>query len=212
MRDRVTHTADITREVRSVTAPDYLPIAVATVEADHLRVASTGGEETTYVTGLIKTATRLAEKHTGRDLQLQRRELLLAGFPAGPIRLPHPPVRAIVSIVYLDDDGVEQTLATSAYALRSNGRDVNREGWVEPVYGTTWPTARPHLGAVTVTYDTGYSDGASPEAAAIPDDILHGILLVIGELYKQRSESVHAFNQNPALIRARQLWDGYRIY
>lgn len=202
----------VTREVQIVTAPDYLPVTTSFVADDFLRVASTGGEETDFLTSLIKTVTRQAEKHTGRDLQLQRRALLLDGFPCGPIRLPHPPVRAIVSITYIDEDGVEQTLSAGAYALRSTGRDVNREGWVEPVYGTTWPTSRRHLGAVTVTYDTGYSDGASPEAAAIPTDIIHGMLLMIGELYKQRSESVHAFNQNPSIIRARQFWDRYRIY
>ena len=104
------------------------------------------------------------------------------------------------------------TLSASAYVLSVKGRDTNKQGLVTPVYNTCWPQARCEVGAVVVTYDAGYVDEASPTQAQIPEDIQQGQLIVIGELYKQRSESVHAGNQNPALIRARDLWMPYRVY
>jgi hypothetical protein len=52
----------------------------------------------------------------------------------------------------------------------------------------------------------------SPAEPSIPEDILHGQLLVIGEMYKLRSLSVHAFNQAPAVLQARNLWNAYRVY
>jgi uncharacterized phiE125 gp8 family phage protein len=195
-----------------VTPPTALVIAVADVRDDHLRAAN-GDAEDSYVERLIRSGTRMAERETQRSLLLQTIELALEGFPGGgEIRLPRPPIVVVDSITYTDPDGAEQTLDEDLYVLRETGRDLNREGLIERAYDTTWPETRCHPGAVVVTYQAGYVTSGSPQDADVPDDIVHGVQLVVGEFYKQRSESVHTMNQNPALIRARDLWRGYTVY
>lgn len=194
-----------------VTAP-ALPLDASEVLTDHLRSADPSAEYE-YVSGLIATAYRMAERRTRRALMPQTWALLLEGFPGGALRLPRPPLLEVVSIEYIDDAGAEQTLATSAYQVRQPTGPYARYGEIWPAVDSTWPSTQAgRIDAVTVTYRCGYTDGGSPEAPAVPQDILHGMLLVIGELYKQRSESVHAINQNPALIRARSLWDQYAVF
>lgn len=202
------------RELRVVTPPAWgTSLDLTFVRDKHLRTAN-GSDEDEFIDSAIRTSERMAEKTTRRSHLPQTLALVLDRFPYGfaGIRLPRPPVVSIVSIVYVALDGTETTLDASAYALRVTGRDSNVEGLVVPVYNTCWPQARCEVGAVVVTYDTGYVDAASPSQAEIPEDIQQGQLLVIGELYKQRSESVHAHNQASALIRARDLWLLHRVF
>lgn len=202
------------RELRVVTPPEWgSSLDLAFVRDKHLRGAN-GSDEDTFIDGTIRTSERMAERITRRSHLPRTLALVLDRFPYGfqGIRLPRPPVVSIVSIVYVALDGTETTLDADAYDLRVTGRDTNVQGLVVPIYNTCWPQARCQVGAVVVTYDAGYVDTASPAQAEIPDDILQGQLLAIGELYKQRSESVHAHNQNPALIRAKDLWMPYRVY
>lgn len=189
-------------DVPTVHADDF-----AFVRDEHLR-SPNGTEEDAYVHRLIATATLLAQRGTQRAVVPQTLELVMDAFPASGIELPCPPLRSVTSITYLDPDGVTQTLGGSPLpfnVVAPVGPHALR-AIVFPFYGETWPDVRRQPGAVRVRYEAGYDIGD------LPEDIRHGMLLVIGELYKQRSESVHAFAQNPALIRARDLWQAYRIY
>jgi hypothetical protein len=78
------------------------------------------------------------------------------------------------------------------------------KGSIAPLYDEVWPTTRAVPDAVRVEFVCGYT--------TVPEDIDHGRLVMMGEMYKQRSLSVHAMNQNPALIHARDIWLNYRAY
>jgi hypothetical protein len=78
------------------------------------------------------------------------------------------------------------------------------KGSITPLYDEVWPTTRAVPDAVRVEFVCGYT--------TVPEDIDHGRLVMMGEMYKQRSLSVHAMNQNPALIQARDIWLNYRAY
>lgn len=177
------------------------------VRDQHLR-SPNGTLEDTYIEGLIKTAYRMAERTTRRALAPQTWALVLDRFPCGEIVLPRAPLLVVDSVAYVDLNGEAQELGGSpaAYQVVAPSGPQAGRGRIRPAYGTSWPSTRAIAEAVTATFQAGYEDGT------VPEDITHGMLLVIGELYKQRSESVHAFNQNPALIRARDLWMGYRVY
>ncbi len=95
------------------------------------------------------------------------------------IYLDHSPVVSVDSLQYIDQDGVTQTLASSAYKLDS----VTAPARLVPAYGTTWPTTRNEINAVSVTYTCGF--GA---AAAVPETIKRWMLLRIGALYENREE------------------------
>jgi uncharacterized phiE125 gp8 family phage protein len=184
------------------------PLVAATVLSDHLR-SPNGTAETDYVTALIKVARRMAERTTRRALMRQTWRLVLDRFPVGlcPMVIPRPPLVGIERIEYLDVDGVTQEWGGSPapYDVSAPIGPAATPARVRPVYGTCWPVARCQMDAVTVTFTAGYPENQ------IPEDILHGMLLVIAELYKQRSLSVHAPNQNKALIQAENLWAAYRI-
>lgn len=198
---------DIPVHLELITPPTSEPLELDFVRDQHLRVAN-GSEEDWYLEQLIKAARRAGERITRRAFYPQTWAYVLDAFPAYEIVLPRPPLRSVTSITYLDEDGVEQTLAgsPSGYVVTTPSGPYAKYGRIRPAYDETWPATRNQIGAVTVTFEAGYDVGD------VPEDILQGMLLTVGEFYKQRSESVHAFNQNPALIRARDLWLGYRCY
>jgi uncharacterized phiE125 gp8 family phage protein len=188
-----------------VTPPDGLLLEIEMVRDDHLRSAN-GDLEDDYIERLIRTAGVEAERFTKRAFLTQTFALVLDGF-VNPIVLPRPPLQAVTSITYLDADGVTQTLqgSPSLYQVSAPVGPTSRRGRIRPIYGTVWPTTRVQMDAVRVEFVAGYGDGED-----VPFPILEGMLLMIGEMYKQRSESVHTF-QNPALLRARDLWKPYRV-
>lgn len=196
-----------------VTKPTPLSVLnLAYVRDQHLR-SPNGNLEDEKIAKLIETAYRRAERVTQRALAPQTWTLNLDRFPlCGEIVLPKPPLISVESIVYVDDDGVEQTWSDALYTVVAPSGPYAAKGRILPAYDESWPTTRCVPNAVQVTFRCGYSDGGSPEHHEIPEDIQHGMLLVIGELYKQTSESVHAFNQNPAMIRSRDLFMDYRAY
>jgi len=199
--------------------PTQEPVTVAVVRDDHLK-SPNGSLEDAYIARLILVARRMAERTTRRALMPQAGSVVLDRFPSGEIVLPWPPLQRVESITYVDTAGVEQTLAAEAYQVSAPQGPTAPRGRIWPAYGTTWPSTRSQMDAVVVSFDMGYplTDPGSPPSSppeepqpTTPDDIVHGMLLVIGELYKQRSESVHT-TQTPAVIRARDLWMSYRVY
>lgn len=198
-----------------VTAHDWDddPLSLAFVRDDHLRVTN-GTAEDDYIESLMRTSYREAEATTWRALLPQTWKLSLSKFPCLYIQLPMPPCIEVESITYTDVDGVEQAWDGSPLpydvVIPSGPKAKKAEIW--PAYGEEWPTTRVQPRAVEITFRAGYVTVGSPETPDIPEDITHGRLLMIGELYKQRSDSVHAFNQNPAIIRSRDLWLRYRAY
>lgn len=198
------------------TAPDPNddPLTLAYVRDDHLRTANGEGVEDDYIQRLMTTSLRMGERGTQRSLFPTGWVLVADRFPCWEFVLPRPPLLSVPQIVYVDPDGVEQTLTGSPaqFEVEAPRGPKAPRGRIWPLYGETWPTTRSQPNAVRVHFTGGYPLVGSPAVADVPEDITHGRLLVISELYKQRSESVHAYKQTPALIRAQALWDGYKAY
>ena len=205
---------DLRWHLELVTAPTTEPLTLANVRDNHLRVTN-GTAEDDYIETLIRVARRRAERVTRRALATQTWRMVLDRFPCErELLLPLPPLQEVVSIDYLDEDGVRTTWGGSPlpYDVTIPSGPTAGRARVAPVYDTTWPDHRRQLGSVRIQFTCGYADAGSPALPDVPEDIAHGMLLMVGELYKQRSISVHAFAQNPALITARELWLGYRVY
>lgn len=196
-------------------APDLTkdPLLLETVRDDHLR-SPNGPAEDDYITRLMATSLRMAERVTNRSLLPTSLRQVMDRFP-WEIVLQHPPLMTVENIVYVDPDGVERTLvggSPEAFWMSAPLGPKAPKGRLRPLYGTCWPSTRCQPDAVRVTFTGGYPliGTGSNEVADIPEDITHGRLLVISELYKQRSESV-PIALSPALIRARDLWLSYRL-
>ena len=191
-----------------VTEPASEPLDVAATLEDHLLVLDSAAE-TDNVTTLIKVAREHAEGFLRRALITQTWELLMDRFPVTEIEIPLSPLQSVAGITYVDTAGATKTWATSNYQVSAPSGPRPRRGRVRPVYGKTFPSdARCEMDGVTVTFVAGYGDAGTD----VPEKIRQGMRLIVGELFMQRKESLQDVFQHEAVIRAENLWFGYRSH
>lgn len=148
-----------------------------------------------FLDGLILAARVAAENYLNRTITERSRTLILDKF-VPIIDLPFGDVSAIVSISYVDSDGADQTV--SSWILSENR--------LTPAFNETWPTTRAQLGAVTITYTAGYPDINSPPENSTPQNIVHAMYLMIGDMYENREGLAQgsAYQVNPSQINLMQ--------
>ena len=164
---------------RAVTLPDALA-QVREYEGDN-------GPGDAYLKACIAAAHEACEQRTERALITSTWQITMDGFPCLPrgmalaaIRILRCPVQAVLSIKYDDADGVEQTLAPTAYRVNVNAEPAT----ITPV--GSWPaTLAGHTGTVRVTFTAGYGD----DPADVPMPLRQWILLAVGDLYERRNAS-----------------------
>lgn len=165
-----------------ITAPATEPITATEAK---LQAKIEHSVDDDLLTILISSARKAAEHLTGRAFITQTWERVLDEFPSsskrgvgGAIELGKPTVLSVVSVKYIDVDGVEQTMAPSAYRLDS----VCLPGWVVPAIDTDWPdTQAEAINAVRVRFTCGYGN-----AAAVPANVKQWMLLQIATAYRNR--------------------------
>ena len=126
---------------------------------DHLHYLSTDQDQ--YISALHDMAVARIELETRRQLLTATWELRLPCFPS-VIELRKCPVASVSSIKYLDQDGVEQTLATSVYSTFLQREPAE----IHLAYSQSWPTIRETEQSVTVTFVAGYGADVDCPAAA----------------------------------------------
>ncbi len=129
--------------------------------------------------GLIATARRTCEIGARRAFVTQTREMALTAWPPSVgFQLPMPPLQAVESITYLDEDGVTHTVTASDYRVYTNVEP----GLVVLKSNIAWPSAVLAVGpSITVRYTAGYG-----LATAVPEQYKSAMLLMIGHLYENR--------------------------
>lgn len=148
--------------------------AVTLEEAEaHLRLECDDDIETALIERMIEAASQYCEDYTGRSIREKTLELALDVFPH-EIKLPQGPVQSIVSVKYIDRDGVEQTIPATDYSLD----DYNDIPWLLPAYGKSWPVTRNQANAVLVRYVAGYDEA--------PGGLKSAILLGVSDLHANR--------------------------
>lgn len=200
----------------------------------HLRVRH--NREDDYIARLIKVARQACEYWTRRALVPQTWVLNMDRFPrargswglsgfqslgigsAAIIRIDKPPVISVDEITYIDMQGVTQQLDLTDAFLQTDFPRGPYAGYgrLRPIPDKVWPdTQRHRLDAVRIRFQCGYPDSTSPSTSppthTIPDELLQGMLIMIGEMYKTREASVNAVNM-PAMVTTRLLWSAYRCY
>jgi uncharacterized phiE125 gp8 family phage protein len=191
--------------VRIITPPTEYPLTLAEVKA-HLRVDHT--DEDTMITAYLAAATAHAEKFLGRALMTQTLELVLDSFYDPQIMIPMPPLQSVVSVLYDDGAGDEQTLVLNTdYVVDT----ASQPGWVVAVAGT-WPTTIDTVNSVRIRYIAGYvNTNDSPPSAAVPFDIKAAILLLVGSLYGNRESVVVGVTTSMVPWSAEQLLRQHRV-
>lgn len=106
------------------------------------------------------------------------------------IKLPLRPVQSVVSVTYVDEQGVSQTLSPSLYTAILNVPTP----CIEKAFNVTWPTVRDVPEAVTVRLVTGYGDNPGD----VPQPLRLAILMLVGHFYEHRESVV--IGQTPAEV------------
>lgn len=164
-----------------VTPPASLPVTLAEAKL-HLRVDGT--EEDTLITGLIQAAVSHLDGWTGilgRALveQTWRQDFDTFGCS---MRLGLGPVTEIVSVTWRNEAGQVATVASSNYALVTDGIGP-KVFWDS---GFSSPSGLYEQGAVSVTFKAGYPDDEDGNST-VPAAIKVAILLMIGHWFSNRS-------------------------
>jgi uncharacterized phiE125 gp8 family phage protein len=174
------------------------PLTLAEAKA-HCKV--THDEEDALITSLIVAVRKACEQQTGRTLITTTWECVLDSFPEA-VRLDFPKILSVVSVKYIDESGIEQTLSPSDYKVDTD----SVPGYVVPAYGKAWPATRDEINAVRVRYTAGY--GA---AAAVPENLKQWMKLQIGHFYLNR-EATAAGAEVSVLPYVDHLLDSELIY
>jgi len=216
-----------------VTEPAFEPITVQEA-ADQLRWDADNDSPQSFplqtmLEGHIKTAREFAEKVTRRALVQQTLRITLPAFPMmtvrfggrfeddsfyrpGKIELRRPPLIDLVSVKYLDQDEVLQTLSPSHYYLDDQSGVVPELVFRDTFDPNMATTARQD--AVRIEWMAGYSPGndspitQATATANIPAAIKDAIKLQV-QLLADRFDP----NERAELERARDaLLNGFKIH
>ncbi len=179
--------------IELITPPASEPITLAEAK-DHLRLES--DLDDAYVEVLISAARSHVEQACWRAMVTQTFDLVLDGFrgedlagapmPCRPyLELPRGNLGEIVSVIYIDAAGAEQTLSTSAYEVDT----VSRPGRIRLAIGQEWPsTQSPKWDAVRIQYTVGWDFVA--EVWQGPTPLRQAMLLLISQMYEHRTPEV----------------------
>ncbi len=173
---------------------DGEPITLETARA-HCRVDTheegspplTVSDDDAWLTDIgIPVAREYIEAQLGVALAPRTVELVAASFPSTSFTLPFGPVQSITSVIYLDADSVEQTMADTDYVLD----DFSVPARLILATGASWPTSNGATGSVAVRYVTGYSlPEDSPQVIVLPKLAMSMMLLMLGHLYINREST-----------------------
>jgi len=147
------------------TAPTEEPVSINDLKL-HARITGTDNDD---LLDFYRIAAReQAELHMGRGILTQTWTLLLDGF-ANIIELPMAaPLQSVTSVKYYDENGTQQTLATSVYDTDT----ASRPGRVVLKVDQSWPGTQTlrRNGTVEIKYVVGWTS-----ADLVPERIKHGI-------------------------------------
>ena len=185
-----------------ITGPTEPPVSLAEAKA-HLRVDFT--DDDTLISALVDAATAHIDGHTGilaRALVTQTWRQDFCDWPGDRVlRLPLAPVASVQSVKYFDAANAEITVdAIGNYALLEDARG--------PYIKFTSDFAAPALfderdDRIGVTFVAGYGG-----AAEVPAAIRAAVLLIVGDLYKNRDAGEVAPNAaaTALLTPYRRVW------
>lgn len=135
---------------------------------------------------MIPAARERGEQATRRQFITATYDLKIDGGFPGEIVLPLPPLQTVISVTYVDDDGVVQTLASNQYTVDAPRGPRAARGRIVPAYNVSWPSTRYQINAVTVRFATGYGD----THAAVPPRLKMAMLQDLATLYENREDVV----------------------
>ena len=141
-----------------------------------IRVVDT--EDDTDIQDFINSAITEAQDITNRQFASATYEIYLSNFPGENFKFQKNPVQEIVSIEYMDINGVYQTIDSTSYYL-FNEYEVGKI-----VFNITLNVQmKNHKQAVKITFKSGYTSN-------FPADLRQWLKVRVSTLYEYREEIV----------------------
>lgn len=173
----------------------------------HLRV---GDHEKDYVERLISAAQAWFDGPSGwlgHSFGLQVIEMV-GDFTDEP--LPYQPIAEVVSIVYRDTAGVEQTMDDGSYRLLYSGA----------IYADAWPSTDGGPEPVAIRVRAGYAPrlvtpegGGEPvEVSTVPESVREALLLIVGHWFANRETVVTGTIASEVPLAAMSLLSPFRSW
>ena len=161
-----------------------------------------GSDENFLITAYIHAATEAAEQIAGRAIMPQIWQLTHDGMPAF-FELTRPNVLSIVSLTYIDTNGIMQTLPSTNYAL-DDADDIGF-AYVVPAWGVSWPATGGQMNSAVLTYQAGYAS-----AAQVPASVKAWVLLMTASLYANRelegTQQTYGLGRADVLLETVKVW------
>jgi len=169
-----------------VTEPPETEVLTLDQAKAHLRVDSS--DEDDLIGAYLKAAVRHVEDFTSQVLADQEMEIAWCDFPTYPemIAIPRTPVTEIVSLAYLDSDGVDTPITDFRWS------DAAPET-VRPAFRAAWPFAYNEPGSVRLRFRAGYG------AELVPPPLLQAVRETLEHLYRNRGADASAL---PETVRS----------
>ena len=159
-------------------------------------------DDDALISALISAARQMCESYTRRILVTTTIDEYFDKFPTNRwnnlsnlLYLSRGPVASISSVKYVDEIGSEITISTDGYITDT----ISEPARVQSVSG--WFAAAGVVNQVIVQYVVG------SDVSSIPKPLIQGMMLVISDLYDQRSDRVHRLP-----TASEYLWNPYRIF
>lgn len=161
---------------------------------------------------ILGAATKYAEQFCNRGFVEQEWQALFPAWPTQPCGAPPRDVylelsrgnlfdAALVEVEYVDSTGAVQTLDDSVYLID----DASVPGRIRLAPDQSWPELQSRWDAVRVTYTVGW------DADDVPEPIKQAILLLIAQMYENRTPEVTGTIVSPIQFSFEALLSTYRI-
>jgi uncharacterized phiE125 gp8 family phage protein len=152
----------------------------------HLRIPIGFTHDDDYLESLRDVAINWVEEYTNRKLAYQRWKVHLDNWPSGDcITIPYAPLSSAptTAVRYTDSDSSTVTFSSSQWELDTD----SIPGRLCLKYNEDWPTATLwNVNPITVEFRCGHGNSSSD----IPVEIRQAMLLVIGDLYENRENTL----------------------
>ena len=152
----------------------------------HLRIPIGYTAEDVYLRQLRGVAQEWVENHTNRKLLFQRHYYYLDSWSTCDyIPLPFSPLSSAPStaIIYKKEDGTSTTLSSTAWEIDK----YNEPGRIYLGYDEDWPSDELwNVNPISIEFRCGYGNSSSD----VPVDIRQAMLLIIGDMYEHRENTV----------------------
>ncbi len=189
------------------------PAPIVTIDEAKRHLKQDSDDDAVFITSLVAAATGHIDGPNGwlgRSIGVQTLE---ASAPtwcvAENFRLPYPPLISVEQISYRDAN--RQTVVVSADAYEVV------DGLVEAIGEPAWSGAHPARSGMRIRYRAGYApipaSGDTPAIDTVPAQIKAAILLMVGDLYRNRDTTSGTVSAKiPMSTTVETLLDPFRVF